>query len=382
MLSDEERLFGDLLSRVVAKQIAPRAKATDETGVFVHDQLAVLAEMGMLGANLPEVYGGGGLSAPALLRAIEIVAGGCGSTVSALTAHYLATDSVLIGGTEAQKAAILPRAAAGEWLGAFALTEPGAGSDPGDMKTRAVRDGGGWRLTGSKCFISNGGVADFLVVYAVTDPEAGRRGVSAFVVMNDTPGFAAGPAEATMGLKGGHVFPLSFDCALPADAMLGDAPGAGFRTAMQVLDNGRVDVAAQCLGLAGAALSAATEYVKHRVVGGQPLADRQGLQWMLADAATELTAARLLAQEAARQRDAFHLDAGGRFSEIAAMAKLKASEVADRVADTALQLHGGYGYMRDFPLERIVRDLRIMRIYEGSSEIQRNIIAAHLLAKG
>ncbi|MGB0506519.1 MAG: acyl-CoA dehydrogenase family protein, partial [Pikeienuella sp.] len=325
MLVEEERLFADMLSRVVADQIAPRAKNTDETGVFVGDQLAVLAEMGMLGANLPEVYGGGALSAPALLRAIEIVAGGCGSTVSALTAHYLATDSVLLGGTEAQKAAILPLAAAGEWLGAFALTEPGAGSDPGDMKTRAVRDRDGWRLTGSKCFISNGGVADFLVVYAITDPDAGRRGVSAFVVMKDTPGFTAGPAEATMGLKGGHVFSLSFDCALSSNALLGGAPGAGFRTAMQVLDNGRVDVAAQCLGLAGAALSAATEYVKDRIVGGKPLADRQGLQWMLADAATELTAARLMAQEAARQRDA-----GGRFSEIAAMAKLKASEVADR----------------------------------------------------
>jgi alkylation response protein AidB-like acyl-CoA dehydrogenase len=377
MLSAEERMFADMLERVVGDQIAPKARDTDESGVFVHDQLAVLAEVGMLGANLPGEYGGGGLSAFGLLRTIEIVAGGCGSTVSALTAHYLATDSVLIGGTEAQRAAILPRAASGEWLGAFALTEPVAGSDPSDMKTRAVRVGDGWRLTGRKCFISNGGVADFLVVFAVTDPNAGRRGISAFVVMKDTPGFDAGPPEATMGLKGGHVFPLSFDCDLPADAVLGEAPGAGFKTAMQVLDNGRVDVAAQCIGMAEAALSAAIEYAKDRIVGGQPLADRQGLQWMLADAATELTAARLMAQEAARQRDS-----GERFSEIAAMAKLKASEVAGQVADTALQIHGGYGYTRDFPLERIVRDLRIMRIYEGSSEIQRNIIAAHLLAKG
>lgn len=374
MLAEEERLFCDLLERIVAEQITPKAAEVDETASFVHTQLAVLAEAGMLGANLPEAYDGSGVSAPALLRAVEIVAGGCGSTASALTAHYLATDSILIGGTEAQKAAWLPRAASGQVLGAFALTEPTAGSDPADMKTRATREGEGWRLKGSKCFISNGGVADFLVVYAVTDAQARHRGISAFILPKDTPGFEAGPPERTMGLKGGHVFSLTFDCLLPEDALLG-AEGTGFRTAMQVLDNGRVEVAAQCIGMAQAALEAAKSYAQTRVIGGEALSEKQGIRWMLADMALELEAARLMAQEAARQRAL-----GGRFSRIAAMAKLKASEVADMVADTALQIHGGYGYTRDFPIERITRDLRIMRIYEGSSEIQRNIIAGHLLA--
>ena len=374
MLSEEERLFCDMLERIVAERIAPKAAETDETGAFVHAQIEVLAEAGLLGANLPEAHGGAGISAQALLRAVEIVAGGCGSTVSALTAHYLATDSILIGGSDAQRAAILPKAATGEMLGAFALTEPTAGSDPADMKTRARRMDGGWHLKGTKCFISNGGIADFVVVYAVSDPEAGHRGISAFVVPKGTPGFEPGAPERTMGLKGGHVFTLNIDCELPEDALLGEA-GQGFKTAMKVLDNGRVEVAAQCIGMAQAALDAASDYAKGRVIGGEALSDKQGIRWMLADMALELQSARLMALEAARQREL-----GERFSDAAAMAKLKASEAADMVADTALQIHGGYGYTRDFPIERLTRDLRIMRIYEGSSEIQRNIIAGHLLA--
>lgn len=374
MLSEEEHLFCDLLERIVANEIAPLAAETDETARFVAPQLRHLSDAGMLGANLPEAYGGSDISAPALLRAVEIVAGGCGSTASALTAHYLATDAILIGGTEAQKADWLPRAATGEALGAFALTEPTAGSDPADMKTHATREGEGWRLKGSKCFISNGGVADFLVVFAVTDAEAGHKGISAFILPKGTDGLVVGPPERTMGLKGGHVFALSLDCHLPEDALLG-AAGTGFRTAMKVLDNGRVEVAAQCLGMAQAALDAARDYAGTRIIGGEALSAKQGIRWMLADMALELQSARLMALEAARQRAS-----GTRFSAAAAMAKLKASEAADLVADSALQIHGGYGYTRDFPIERITRDLRIMRIYEGSSEIQRNIIAGHLLA--
>lgn len=374
MLNEEERLFCDLLERIVAEQITPQAAQVDETSRFVHDQLGVLAEAGMLGANLPEEYDGAGVSAAALLRAVEIVAGGCGSTASALTAHYLATDSILIGATQAQKAHWLPKAATGEVLGAFALTEPTAGSDPADMKTRATREGNGWRLKGTKCFISNGGVADLVVVYAVTDPAAGHRGISAFLLPKGTEGFEPGPPERTMGLKGGHVFTLNIDCVLPDDALLG-TEGQGFKTAMKVLDNGRVEVAAQCIGMAQAALDAAKTYAKDRVIGGEALSEKQGIRWMLADMALDMQGARLSALEAARQRDL-----GTRFSEAAAMAKLMASEAADRVADTALQIHGGYGYTRDFPVERITRDLRIMRIYEGSSEIQRNIIAGHTLA--
>ena len=374
LLAEEERIFCDMLDRLVGAEIAPHAAKTDETGAFVHDQLRVLAGAGVLGANLPETVGGPGISTAALYRAVEIVAAGCGSTVSALTAHFLATDSILVGGTRAQQAEWLPRAATGEVLGAFALTEPTAGSDPADMKTRARRTAEGWHLSGSKCFISNGGVADLLVVYAVTDPEAGHRGISAFLLPKGTPGFTAGPAERTMGLKGGHVFTLGLDCHLPAGALLG-SEGQGFRTAMKVLDKGRLDVAAQCTGMAAAALALAVDHARTRIVGGAALAERQGIRWMLADMALDLQAARLLAQEAVRQRDC-----GLRFSAAASMAKLHASEAADRIADAALQIHGGYGYTSDFPLERITRDLRIMRIYEGSSEIQRNIIAGHVLA--
>ena len=222
MLAQEERLFCEVLERICAERIAPKAAETDETSRFVHEQLAILGEAGMMGANLPEAYGGSEISAPALLRAVAIVAGACGSTASALTAHYLATDSILIGGAEAQKEHWLPRAASGEALGAFALTEPTAGSDPADMKTRARRTEAGWHVKGTKCFISNGGVADFIVLYAVTDPDKGHRGISAFILPKGTPGLEAGAAERTMGLKGGHVFTLNIDCHLPADALLGE----------------------------------------------------------------------------------------------------------------------------------------------------------------
>lgn len=377
MLPDEENQFCAMLERLCADRLAPIAAQTDETASFVHAQLAALAEVGMMGANLPEQFGGG-LSAPGLLRAVAIVAGACGSTASALTAHYLATDSILIGGTEAQKEFWLPRAASGEALGAFALTEPTAGSDPADMKTRATRTADGWHLQGSKCFISNGGVADFIIVYAVTDPAKAHRGISAFILPKGSEGLHAGPPEKTMGLKGGQVFTLGLDCHLPADALLGEE-GKGFRIAMQVLDNGRIEVAAQSLGLAEAAMNAAIAYSKDRIIGGEPLSERQGIRWMIADMGVAFRSALLLAQDAARQRQHAH-DHGGRFSLASSMAKLAASEAAGRIADTALQLHGGYGYTRDFPIERINRDLRIMRIYEGSSEVQRHIISANMLA--
>jgi butyryl-CoA dehydrogenase len=367
MLPDEDRAFCDMLSRVCADKIAPFAAETDETSAFVHRQIATLADAGMMGANLHV------LSAQGLLRAVEITAGACASTASALTAHYLATDSILLGADQALQDRLLPAASEGKTLGAFALTERNAGSDPADMRTRAVREGDHYRLKGSKCFISNGGVADFLVVYAVTNPEAGHRGISAFVVEKGTPGFTPGRAENTMGLRGGHVWELEFDCLIPAENRIG-AEGTGFKTAMQVLDRGRLEVAAMCIGIAQAALDAATEWAKTRIIGGEPLANRQGIRWQLADMATDLQAARLLALEAARQRQN-----GERFSQAASMAKLYASEMAHRVTDGALQLHGGYGFTRDFPLERYARDCRIMRIYEGSSEIQRTIIAGHLL---
>lgn len=371
-LSDEERAFSDQLARLCAQTLAPQATETDETARFVHAPLAALGALGMLGANLPEPHGAG-LSAPALLYCVAQVAAACASTASALTAHYLATDSLHLGGDADLQARYLPGAAEGRLLGAFALTERNAGSDPGDMATKATRHGDHYHLKGAKCFISNGGVADFVVVYAVTDPAAGSRGISAFVVDKGTPGFTPGRVEKTMGLKGGHVWELDFDCLIPLENRVGPE-GSGFKTAMKVLDNGRVEVAAMAIGIAGAALRLATDWARGRRIGGAALASRQGIQWQLADLATDLTAASLLAQEAARQRQA-----GERFTLAASMAKLYASEMAHRVTDAALQLHGGYGYTRDFPLERLARDARILRIYEGSSEIQRNIIAGHLL---
>ncbi|NDK35218.1 acyl-CoA dehydrogenase family protein [Rhodovulum sulfidophilum] len=374
LLSAEECQFLDMLDRFAAEVLTPQAAETDRTGAFVHDQLAALAETGMMGANLPERWGGADISAHALFEAVAAVAGGCGSTVSALTAHFLATDSLLLGGDDAIRARFLPAAAEGRMLGAFGLTEPNAGSDPADMRSRATRDGDGWHIKGRKCFISNGGVADLVVVFCVTDPEAGHRGISAFVVEKGTPGLVPGRVEQTMGLKGGHVWELDLDVTVP-DANRVGPEGSGFKTAMKVLDNGRTEVAAMAVGIARAALSEARDWAKSRIIGGEPLANRQGIQWMLADMATELSAAELLGHEAARQRQA-----GLRFTTAASKAKLYASEAAGRIADTALQIHGGYGFTHDFPLERHARDLRIMRIYEGSSEIQRNIIAGRLLA--
>ena len=373
--NEDEAALLEQIGRFAQNVLAPRAAELDETATFAVCHLPAMADLGLMGLNLPQDDGGLGLSGPALYRAVELIAGACGSTASLLTAHYLATDSLHLGADAALRARFLPRAAAGS-LGAFALTEPQAGSNPADMRTLARRDGAGYRLRGAKCFISNAGAADFMVVYAKTDPQAGARGVSAFVLEpKATEGIGIAPAERTMGLRGGHVFGVTFDdCFVPEENRIG-AEGTGFRTAMKVLDNGRIEVAAQATGIAEAALSAAVAYARERQVGGHPIADFQGLQWMLADSANDLAAARALGLSAARLRGT-----GARYSTESAHAKLFASEAAWRIADRALQIHGGYGYCRDFPLERYLRDLRIFRIYEGSSEIQRTIIARGLLA--
>ncbi len=376
-LADEERAALRQIERFAAEVLAPQAQRLDEDSLFAGLHLPAMAELGLLGLNLPEEFGGTGLSGPALYQAVETVAGACGSTASMLTAHFLATDALLLGGSEALRKRFLPDAAAGRSLGAFALTEPQAGSNPADMTTHAKREGDGYRIKGGKCFISNAGAADFMIVFAKTDRDAGARGVSAFVVEPKiTEGVDIAANEKTMGLKGGHVFAVHLDCRVPEANRLGEE-GTGFRTAMKVLDNGRIEVAAQATGIAHAALQAAVSYAKERQVGGHPIADFQGLQWMLADSATELAAARALALQAAVKRGT-----GERYSTESALAKLYATEAAWRIADRALQIHGGYGYTRDFPLERYLRDLRIFRIYEGSSEIQRTIIARNLLDGG
>ncbi|MDA5095000.1 acyl-CoA dehydrogenase family protein [Aliiroseovarius sp. KMU-50] len=373
-LSYEERAVIDQITRFSTDILAPRAAEIDAKAQFTTLHRPALAEMGIMGMNLPEAHGGIGLSGPALYEAVEAIAGACGSTASMLTAHFLATDSLLLGAEEALKARVLPGAATGDKLGAFGLTEPQAGSNPADMRSFAMREGTGYRLKGSKCFISNAGEADFIVIFAKTDRTAGARGISAFIVEpKRMGGIDIGKPEQTMGLRGGHVFPISFDCFVPEENRLGDE-GTGFRTAMKVLDNGRIEVAAQATGIASEALKAAISYAKEREVGGRPIGNFQGLQWMLADCATELAAARALGLQAAAKRGS-----GERYSSESAYAKLYASEAAWRIADRALQIHGGYGYTKDFPLERYLRDLRIFRIYEGSSEIQRTIIARDLL---
>ncbi len=373
MLTEEERAALDSLARFCGDVLAPNAASLDENAAFAGCHLESLGGLGVMGLNLPEAYGGPGFSAAALFQAVRLLARSCASTASMVTAHYLATDALLIGGTMEQKERVLPRASSGEWLGAFALTEPEAGSNPADMKTRASRLGDDFHLRGQKQFISNGGAADFVVAFARTDNEADHRGISAFLIETPLAGFNPGPAEKTMGLKGGHVFPLSLDCRIPGNSRIG-AEGSGFKTAMKTLDNGRLEVAAMSLGIADAAFEASRNWLNERHVSGRPIAEFQGLRWMLADMATRITAADKLSLHAVALRQA-----GKRFSTESAMAKLFASETAGFVCDQALQIHGGYGYSRDFPLERLTRDARILRIYEGSSEIQRNVIARTLL---
>ncbi len=364
----------DAIAAFCQNVIAPEARQVDAEARFATCHLAALADMGIMGLNIPVELGGAGLDPYTLFEAVASLAGACASTASMVSAHYLATDSIKYGGSDEQRQKWLPPAAAGKSLGSFALTEPNAGSNPADMTTRAVRAGDNYRITGTKHFISNAGAADFIVVYAKTDPAAGARGISDFIVEPKLGGVRIGNAEPTMGLRGGHVFEVAFDALVPAENRLGEE-GTGFRTALKTLDAGRLDIAACCVGIAEAAFAAASDWLKTRKVGGAPIAGFQGLQWMLADMATDIAAARGLCLEASRKRAA-----GERFSLEASYAKLFASEMAARVTDKALQIHGGYGFTQVLPLERYVRDVRIMRIYEGSSEIQRNIIARTLLS--
>jgi alkylation response protein AidB-like acyl-CoA dehydrogenase len=373
MMQEADRSVIEAIDAFCRNVLEPHAAAIDAEAAFATCHLAALADIGLIGLNLPETFGGSGVNAFTLFEGTAKVAGACASTASMVTAHWLATDSILHGGDDAQRKRWLPPAATGKSLGAFGLTEPNAGSNPADMTTFAHADGDRYRIKGRKQFISNAAAADFIVVYAKTDREAGARGISAFVVEPKTGGVEFGPAERTMGLRGGHVFEVIIDAEVPQSHRLG-AEGSGFRTALKVLDAGRLEIAACCIGIAEAALARTTEWMKTRNVGGAPIAEFQGLQWMLADMATDIAAARGLSFMAAMKRAR-----GERFSLEASMAKLYASEMAGRVTDMALQIHGGYGYTRDFPLERFVRDARIMRIYEGSSEVQRNIIARSIL---
>jgi alkylation response protein AidB-like acyl-CoA dehydrogenase len=372
----EDLAVWEVVRRFAQNELAPRAAGFDESGDFVGAHLPGLAALGIMGLNLPEAWGGAGVSALGLTVAVEEIAAACAATASMVTAHFLASDAILIAGSQEQKARYLPGAAAGKLLGAFALSEPGAGSNSADMTTTATPTPAGFHLRGVKHFISNAGHADFIVIFARGPGTGPRPVIDAFVMDKAMPGLRFAAPEPVMGMRGSHIFEISIDGDVPAGQRLG-VPGSGFRTAMQVLDRGRVDVAALALGICEAAMAATLAWIKERRVDGAPLADRQGVQWMVADMATEIQAARLLTYRAAALRQA-----GEPFAKAAAMAKLAASETAGRVVDRALQLHGGYGYSRRLPLERLARDARILRIYEGASEVQRNIIARFVLREG
>ncbi len=370
----EDQAFAEAISRFARGELAPLAQEVDEGEISTVRYVPKLAAMGVMGMNLPAQWGGIDASPTALVLALAEIAAACTSTASMIGAHYLATESILIGADDNLRRRYLTGAAEGKLLGAFALTEPRAGSNPVDMATRATREGAHYRLTGSKHFISNAGEADFIVVFAKTDIAAKHKGISAFVLDRDTPGLTISAPEKLMGIRGGHAFEIALDCLVPAGNRLGEE-GTGFRTAMKVLDNSRIDVAANCLGLSEAALAAAVAYVQERQVGGEALANKQGVQWTLADMRVRLEAAWALTLSACVKREA-----GVPYTMESAMCKLYASEAAAFITDAALQLHGGYGYTRGLPLERYVRDARIMRIYEGSSEIQRTLIARQVLA--
>lgn len=372
-ITADDAAIAQAVGQFAQAELEPHAQKLDEEQISAVRYVPQLAEMGIMGMNLPEQWGGPGVSPTALILSLIEIAKCCVSTASMIGAHYLATDSIFLGADDALKEKYLPAAASGQKLGAFALTEPQAGSNPADMRTLARPTDNGYHLQGVKHFISNADEADFIVVYAKTDPQAGHRGISAFVVDRHSEGVEVGPPEQLMGIRAAHAFEVSLDCIVPESNLIG-AEGSGFLTAMKVLDNSRLDVAANCIGMSEAALAAALDWASQRQVGGELLQDKQAIQWMLADMKTKLEAAWALTLQALDKRQK-----GQRFSMESSIAKLFASEAAAFITDTALQIHGGYGFTRDLPLERYVRDARIMRIYEGSSEIQRLIIARSII---
>jgi alkylation response protein AidB-like acyl-CoA dehydrogenase len=356
-------------------EVAPVIREFDEKHEFPHGILARLAATGLLGALVPEEYGGAALDYVSYALAVEELNRVDGSVGITMWAHNsLCTNHIALFGSPEQKRSYLPRLASGRTLGAWALTEPGSGSDAAAMKTRAVRDGGDWVLNGTKAFITNAGVAEVAVVMAVTDPDRGHKGISAFILEKGMAGFSAGVPYRKLGLHASNTAELILDNVhVPAGNLLGEE-GRGFVNTMQVLEGGRVAMAAMAVGLAQGALDQALRYMKQRSAFGQTLAEFNGLQGMIAEIGTEVEAARLLALRAAALKDA------GKPAKVAAsMAKVFASEVAMKAATKALQIHGGAGYITEFPIERIFRDAKLTEIGEGTSEVQRMVIARSIL---
>jgi acyl-CoA dehydrogenase len=376
--TDEEQMIRDAARRIAAERLAPLAERLDRgEGRDEHlANLKLLAENGFMALNVDARYGGTGAGSVAFALAVEEIGYACAATGVATSVTNMVGEVIQAVGSEEQKRRYLPRLADGTYpAGAFCLTESGAGSDPAGMKTRARRDGDNWFIEGQKLYISSAEFAGLFVVWAVTDPQAPKgKGISVFLVEREAPGLVIGKAEKKMGQTGSPTNVVTFDgCRVPATALMG-RENDGFRVAVGELAGGRIGVAALSLGIARAAMDAAKSYVKERRQFDQPLADFQGVQWMIADREVDLEAARLLILQAAHLKER-RLP----FSKQASMAKLFASEAAHRATDTAIQLHGGAGYVRDFPVERYARDARITRIYEGTSEIQRLIIARETL---
>ncbi len=375
-LTEEQRMWRDMVHKFVAKEVKPKAAELDETKELNWPAIRKMGPLGLLGMNIPEEYGGSGVDAVSAAIAIEELAWGDGGTALTIAAHNgLGCAPVAQFGTEAQKEKFLPRAASGESkLAALALTEPQAGSDLQGVQTRAELDGDEWVLNGAKMWITNAGEADYIVTLARTKPERGSHSLSMFIVPTDTPGLYVAPPEKKMGLGGTHSHAITYEnVRIPRDYLLGEE-GRGLQQTLWTLDGGRISVGALSVGIAQAALEEAVRYAKQREAFGKPIASFEAIQWMLADAATEIHAARLMIYYTAWLKDQ-----GKPYTKAGAMGKLFATEMAERVTRNAMQIHGGYGYSREYPVERMYRDARLMTIGEGTSEVQRLVIARQVL---
>jgi len=375
--TEEQQMIRKMVRDFAENEIRPIAKEMDASEEFPWDVIRKMGSLGLMGLTIPEEYGGAGADTITYAIAVEEVSRVSGSVGITLAAHTsLGLYPIYRFGDEAQKSKYLPSLASGSGLAAFGLTEPEAGSDAGAIKTTAVLDGDQWVINGQKTFITSGSIADVIIVAVITDRAAGTRGISNLIVEKDTPGFRPGRDEDKMGLRGSITSQLFFeDCRVPKGNLLGMA-GEGFKQFLITLDGGRISIGAMALGLAQGALEAAAKYSKERVQFGQPIAGFQAIQWMIADMATEIEAARLMVYRAAWLKDK-----GVRFTKEAAMAKLYASEAAERACYKAIQIHGGYGYSREYDVERIYRDNRLTAIGEGTSEIQRLVIARQVLGR-
>jgi butyryl-CoA dehydrogenase len=374
-LTEEQHLLQKSVREFAEAEVKPHAKEIDETGHFPFDNFKKAAELGLTGVAVPENYGGAGMDHVSYAIVIEEISRVCASTGVILSVqNSLYCDPVLRFGTEEQKQKFLLPFARGEKIGCYALTEPQAGSNAAALTTKAVRKGDTYVINGTKAWITNGGAADAAIVYVNTQPEKGEKGITALVVEKGTRGFAVGKEEKKLGIHATACTELSFtDCEVPVGNRIGNE-GEGYKVALSTLDGGRIGIASQATGIAQGAFEAALSYAQQRQAFGHPISDFQAIQFMLADMATEIDAARLLTRRAAWKQDS-----GARFTMEASIAKLFASEMSTRVAHKAIQIHGGYGYSSEYPVERAYRDARITEIYEGTSEIQRLVIAAWVL---